>query len=80
MILTSYQQSYAHFTFLASTLLVTYPDLYRDIKKLYRTYAQSINENVSRETLTAERGLVNEWFVRGECLCQVLNRSGRNIG
>lgn len=53
MILTSYQQSYAHFTFLASTLVVTYPDLYRDIKKLYRTYAQSINENVSRETFIA---------------------------
>jgi hypothetical protein len=63
MILTSYQQSYAHFTFLASTLVVTYPDLYRDIKNLYRTYAQSINENVSRETFTAERCLVNEWFV-----------------
>jgi hypothetical protein len=63
MILTSYQQSYAHFTFLASTLVVSYPDLYRDIKNLYRTYAQSINENVSRETFTAERCLVNEWFV-----------------
>lgn len=63
MILTSYQQSYSHFTSLASTLVVTYPGLYRDIKKLYRTYAQSINENVSRETFKSERYLINGKFV-----------------
>lgn len=58
MILTSYQQSYSHFGYLSNDYSMTYPSLYRDVEKLYRTYTRRLNENVPRETLKQENYLI----------------------